>query len=165
MRRSNLIEQINEESRCKKERSKILTRRHVRDKVTIFHRSREYVEQFSYRITRLSRTSTNKFSSWLPRLTTTATLQRNVAEIVRAESGGKKGSECPCPPRLSVLSRGERKNLPSRPTTTTGTKVRRAARRVERVVGRFYAITSFRFSKPACWSRVKEHVCGTAIKY
>lgn len=42
------------------------------------------------------------------------------------------------------------------------TKRRRAARRSERVAERFGAITSFRFSKPAC---VKEHVCRPAIKY
>lgn len=42
------------------------------------------------------------------------------------------------------------------------TERRRAARRSERVAERFGAITSFRFSKPAC---VKEHVCRPAIKY
>lgn len=112
----------------------------------------------------LSRTSANKFPSWSPPLTTTATPQRRYRDC----PSGKWRKEritvvLACPLWLSVLSHGERKNLPSRPAT--GTKVRRAARRVERVVGRFHAITSFRFSKPACWSRVKEHVCGTAIKY
>lgn len=50
-----------------------------------------------------------------------------------------------------------RKNLSSRTIER-----RRAARRSERVAERFGAITSFRFSKPAC---VKEHVCWPAIKY